>query len=300
MMGTHGISTTRLDAAFGVELHGIDTAAPLTPEARQAVIDAYHKHQLVLLRGRPLEPRPFLDLIRNFGDPDPSRPQHEPVDVDGFIGLRLVSNIEEGGKAKGQFGHAEMGWHQDRWTDAAPPPATVLHGVEIPPHGGATGFANLCEAYDQLPPALRGRIEGRTIHFPLIVTDREGRLKDADPSDPSLFRIVPLVQTHAVTGRRFLFLGARRILSYIDTSPRISGLTQAEGMALLDDIYAHVSSPAFEYRHEWTPGDLVMFDNRCCAHRREAFDNSQRRLLYAMPLLTSDVLWVAPAQPLAA
>jgi len=293
------LRVTPFPNAFGAEVSGIDPRHPLDPADCRAIVDAFHLYQALVIRSVPLSPAEFLTFVRQFGDPDSSPPQHEPIDVDGFIGLRLVSNINEDGKAKGQFGNDEMGWHQDRWTDAAPPPATVLHGVEIPLHGGATGVASLCEAYDHLPASLRARVEGRTIHFPLMVRDPDNRLRDADLDDPSLFRIVPLVQTHAVTGRKFLFLGARRILSYIDTSPRISGLTHDESAALLDELYAHVSNPAFEYKHHWRPGDLLMWDNRCCMHRREAFDNSERRLLFAMPLVTSDVLWRRPA-PLAA
>lgn len=289
--GTRAIETVRLDAGFGVEVRGVDITRPLSDAQRRAIVDAFHAHQLLLFRGPVLEPRPFLDFVRHFGDPDSSLPQHEPVDVDGFLGLRLVSNIAEDGKPKGQFGSDAMGWHQDRWTDEAPPPATVLHGVEIPRQGGATGVASLCDAYDALPADFKGRVDGRTIHFPLIVTDREGKLADADPGDESLYRIVPLVQTHAVTGRRFLFLGARRILSYIDTAPRLSGLSREDGGALLDALYEHLSDPRFSYVHSWRPGDLLMWDNRCCMHRREGFAAAERRLLYAMPLVTSDVLW---------
>lgn len=290
------MTVNRLDAPFGAEISGLDLSRPLTNRDRQDLIDLFHRQKLLLFRGDVLAPRAFLDFVRQFGAPDPSKPHHDPVDVDGFAGLRLVSNIEEDGKAKGQFGSDEMGWHQDRWTDAAPPPATVLHGVEITRQGGATGIASLVAAYATLPADLRERVEGRTIHFPLIVTDREGRLKDADPDDPQLFRIVPLVQHHAVTGEPFLFLGARRILSYIDTAPRISGLSKEDGTALLDALYAHLSDPGLSYVHHWRPGDLLMWDNRCCVHRREAFDSGERRLLYASPLVSSDVLWVpAPA-----
>ena len=282
-----------LAAPFGVEITGLDTTHPFDPETRDRLVMAYHEHQALVVRGPVLTPHQFVAFARSFGEPDPSDTSryHAPIDVDGFKGLRLVSNIEEGGRNKGQFGNDEMGWHQDRWTDAAPPPATLLHGVEIPPQGGRTGIASLCDAHDALPEALRARIAGRSIHFPLSVNDAEGRLADADPEDETLFRIVPLIQRHAVTGRRFLFLGARRILSYIDTSPRISGLSPEEGAELLDRIYAHVSQPTFSYLHSWRPGDILFWDNRCCVHRREPFAASDRRLLYAAPLIRSDLLW---------
>lgn len=288
-----GLNIRPLTDRFGAEITGIDTSAPLASATRDAIVAAFHRHQALVVRGAVLTPRQFVTFVRSFGEPDSSDTSryHEPIDIDGFKGLRLVSNIEEAGRNKGQFGNDEMGWHQDRWTDAAPPPATMLHGVEITQGGGRTGVVNLCDAYDRLPDDLRGRIEGRSIHFPLTVTDPEGKLAEADPNDESLFRIVPLVQVHAVTGRKYLFLGARRILAYIDTSPLISGLSRADSGALLDAIYAHVSRPELSYLHQWEAGDILFWDNRCCAHRRESFDGAERRLLYAAPLVTSDLLW---------
>jgi len=286
-----------LTQSFGVEISGIATDKPLSIETRDALVDLFHERQLLLVRSDVLSPRDYVAFIRTFGEPDASDTSryHEPIDIDGFKGLRLVSNIEEGGRNKGQFGHDEMGWHQDRWTDAAPPPATALHGVEVTRTGGRTGIASLCDAYDALPPDLAARIEGRSIHFPLRVNDFEGELDRADPNDETLFRVVPLVQTHAVTGRRFLFLGARRILAYIDTAPRITGLTKDDSAGLLDAIYAHVSQPRFAYLHQWRAGDILLWDNRCCVHRREAFDPAERRLLYGTPIVSSSLLWTTAA-----
>lgn len=260
---------------------------------REALAGLFHQGQVLAIRSPVLTPREYVAFIRQFGEPDASDTSryHAPVDIDGFKGLRLVSNIEEQGRNLGQFGADEMGWHQDRWTDAAPPPATALHGVEVTRSGGRTGIANLCDAYDAMPAGLRARVEGRSIHFPLKVNDFEGQLDEADIADESLFRVVPLVQRHAVTGREFLFLGARRILSYIDTAPRITGLSKVESARLLDAIYDHIARPEFAYLHQWRAGDILLWDNRCCAHRRESFDPAERRLLYGTPLVSSDLLW---------
>lgn len=287
-----------LTPRFGVEITGLDPTAPVGDAEREALVELFHERQVLAIRSPVLTPRQYVTFIRTFGEPDKSDTSryHEPIDIDGFKGLRLVSNIEERGRNVGQFGSDEMGWHQDRWTDAAPPPATALHGVEVTRTGGRTGIANLCDACDAMPPALRDRVEGRSIHFPLQVNDAEGELDAADPEDERLFRKVPLVQRHAVTGRKFLFLGARRILSYIDTSPRVTGLSREEGATLLDAIYAHIERPEFGYLHQWRAGDILLWDNRCCAHRRESFNPAERRLLYGTPIVRSDVLWHADAR----
>lgn len=283
----------RLTDALGVEITGLDTTAPMDAATRDGLVELFHANLALVIRGPALTPEQYVAFMRQLGDPDPSDTSryHEPIDIDGFRGLRLVSNIEQDGRNVGQFGNDEMGWHQDRWTDEAPPPATALHGVEVTREGGRTGIASLVAAYAALPDDLKSRIEGRSIHFPLQVNDFEGNLDAADIEDPTLFRKVPLVQRHAVTGEKFLFLGARRILSYIDTSPRISGLDKADSADLLDAIYDHVARPEFNYLHQWRAGDILIWDNRACAHRRESFDPSERRLLYGTPIVRSELLW---------
>jgi taurine dioxygenase len=285
--------TLPLDGPFGVEVLGVDRRRPLGPGLRDAIAELFHRHLALLFRGNALTPREYLAFVRQFGEPDDSPPLHAPLDVDGFKGLRLVSNIVEGGRAIGQFGNAEMGWHQDRWTDAEPPPCTILYGAEIPARGGATSIASLAGAYEALPEQLRKSVEGRTIHFPVRVRDPEGPLADADIHDPAVYCWAPLVQTHAVTGRRFLYLGARRIQDDLKTSPRLSGLDREGSDALLDELFEALEGASVVYSHRWRPGDLLMWDNRACAHRREAFDNAERRLLYGSPLVRSDVLWTS-------
>jgi taurine dioxygenase len=287
------MQSRKLADALGLEITGLDTTTPMDPGTRDELVALFHENLALVIRGPVLTPHQYVHFIRQFGEPDASDTSryHEPIDIDGFRGLRLVSNIEQGGKNVGQFGNDEMGWHQDRWTDEAPPPATALHGVEVTREGGRTGIASLVAAFAALPDDLKARIEGRSIHFPLQVNDFEGNLDAADIEDPTLFRKVPLVQRHAVTGRQFLFLGARRILSYIDTSPRITGLDKRASSELLDAIYDHVARPEFNYLHQWRVGDILIWDNRACAHRREAFDPAERRLLYGTPIVSSRLLW---------
>jgi taurine dioxygenase len=45
-----------------------------------------------------------------------------------------------------------------------------------------------------------------------------------------------------------------------------------DGAALLDELMAHLTRPEFVYVHEWTPGDLIVWDNRCLVHAATWFD----------------------------
>jgi taurine dioxygenase len=56
-------------------------------------------------------------------------------------------------------------------------------------------------------------------------------------------------------------------------------LPPPESAATLAEIYASFGRPEFTYEHRWRVGDTLIWDNRCCAHKRNDFDPAQRRLL---------------------
>ena len=87
----------------------------------------------------------------------------------------------------------------------------------------------------------------------------------------------PIVRTHPETGRKALYLG-RRLSAYID------GLSVPESEALLDAVWQHTVQPIFTWEHVWRVGDVVVWDNRCVMHRREASDDGLRRRLHRTQL----------------
>ena len=70
-----------------------------------------------------------------------------------------------------------------------------------------------------------------------------------------------------------LYLGRRR-------NAWLEGLDLAELDALLDAIWAGIDAPEIGWRHRWRVGDLVLWDNRCTMHRRDAFDPASRRIMH--------------------
>ena len=81
------------------------------------------------------------------------------------------------------------------------------------------------------------------------------------------------MRTHPVTHRNALFLGRRR-------NAYIIGLPLSQSEDLLNQIWEHASNPKFSWYQVWKVGDLVMWDNRCVMHRRDAFDPETRRLMH--------------------
>jgi taurine dioxygenase len=188
----------------------------------------------------------------------------------------VISNVIENGVAIGQLGAYEAIWHTDMSYIAEPPSASALYSLEVPPAGGDTGFCNMYLAYETLTPELRRQIEDRFCrHDASRNSAGELRRGFVDAPDPSqtVGAEHPLVRTHPVTGRKALFLGRRR-------NAYIPGLPLADSEALLDALWAHASKDEFAWYQQWRAGDLILWDNRCVMHRRDAFDPATRRVMH--------------------
>ena len=157
-----------------------------------------------------------------------------------------------------------------------PPMASCLYSVEIPSSGGDTSFANMYKALEALPADLREAIEGRSCNHDSSTTS-VGELRAGADAVIDVTKAPgakhPIIRTHPVTDGKSLYLG-RRLNAYID------GLPLAESEALLDRLWAHCAKPEFAWTHQWRLGDLLIWDNRCAIHRRDAFDGSQRRVMH--------------------
>ena len=157
-----------------------------------------------------------------------------------------------------------------------PPKASALYAVEIPPVGGDTQFADMERAWETLPDALKRRVETLTcVHDASRNSAGELRLGFEDITDPrrTVGAVHPVVRRHPVSGRRGLFLGRRR-------NAYLTGLPLEESESLLDALWAHATRPELVWTQRWRLGDLVLWDNRCTMHRRDAFDPSTRRLMW--------------------
>jgi len=82
----------------------------------------------------------------------------------------IVSNKKEDGRAIGVLGDGEAVWHIDQSYMPQPTFGTILFGEEIPAEGGDTWFADLANAYDRLPVALKAKIEGKRGLIPSTAT----------------------------------------------------------------------------------------------------------------------------------
>ena len=284
------ITITPLDGALGANVEGVDFSTPLNHADREALEQAWTDHLVLRFRGvGKLSADDLIKFSKNFGSLD-TRPI-STSDTNPYFEvdkpeITIISNVLMDGKPIGGLGSYEAVWHSDMTYVDQPPKGSCLYAVEIPPSGGDTYFANMYEAYETLSPELKEKIKNLScIHDASRNSAGELRkgFKDIDDPTQTVGARHPLVRLHPVSQRQALFLGRRR-------GAYIPGLSLSESEDLLNQLWAHVTQPKFSWGQQWKLGDMVLWDNRCTMHRREAFDTSSRRLMLRTQISGEKVL----------
>lgn len=277
--GSSRVCVKPIQAALGAEVECGDVRT-LDAESARVIRQAWLDHLVLLFRGQTLSDDELVAFAQRFGKLSHPVRQHQltsNVKVFAHPHVNIVSNVIENGKPIGSLGDGEAFWHSDFSFEEIPYAATMLYSLEIPAdRSGNTGFSNMYLAYETLPRRLRERIRGLSIKQDASYNSAgqlRGGFKEVTDVTVSPGPIHPLVRTHAETGRNCLYLG-RRNFAYV------VGLPVAESEALLDELWAHAEQPEFQWHHRWSVGDVLVWDNRCTMHHRDAFDPAARRVMH--------------------
>lgn len=274
------VTVTPTGASLGADISGVDLSRPLSDKAISTILDAWHQHLVLRFRGQALTDADLIRFSEHFGELDLAPisssgkreiPEHPEIVV--------ISNVKEGGRSIGSLGYGEAEWHTDMSYVEMPPKMSCLYSLEVPASGGNTSFLNMYAAYEALPEDLKQAVAGKRCKHDISRNSagevRKGFEKYAHETDPRKIpgTYHPLIYTHPMTGRRCLYLGRRG-------NAHIEGLNVEESESLLDQLWAHAIKPEFRWDQIWQVGDLILWDNRCTMHRRDAFDSSARRLMH--------------------
>jgi alpha-ketoglutarate-dependent taurine dioxygenase len=185
------------------------------------------------------------------------------------------------------------GWHTDSPFLSRPPAISMLYGIDIPPFGGDTIWANTALAYAMLSETMQRMLAPLRVHMSMRRV-LESAQRCARVDDSPLGRLAalrgttalpeevmrkvngtthPLVRTHPVTGEKALYCDGTYAV-------RIEGLTEPESEALLNFLVTHITQPAFTCRLRWEPKTFVLWDNRTCIHQAFNDYDGYRRELY--------------------
>lgn len=203
------------------------------------------RHGVVVLPGQMTGDDAFLRFLRSFGETMFTAGE---TPVPGFPDLNLVSNVGRDRPPRSTF-------HTDTSYVRNPPSYTALRAVKLPSHGGHTLFTDQYAAYRSLPGEVRGRLAGRTITHMVTGVDHDaGQEREA---------VHPVFLIHPVSGRTALYLSApQRCVA-------VSGMSPEQAAETVAFLFRHSTRADNVYRHIWSEGDVVMWDNRCVLHRAD-------------------------------
>lgn len=259
------ITTKKLGAKVGAEVTDVDKERLLhDDDLPAACLEALEENGALVFRDLHLDDATQVAFSKKLGDVEVFGKGENPEI------FRVTLDPKRNPAAV--YLRGTFDWHIDGCTDDIPIMATMLSAHAVAASGGETEFASTYGAYEALTDEEKERFESvRVVH----TIEASQRLHNPDPS-PEEVKIWrsrppkehPLVWTHR-SGRKSLVLGA--------TTDAIVGMDRDEGRALLDDLLARSTTPDRVYRHEWSVGDVVIWDNRGVLHRACPYDATSPR-----------------------
>lgn len=268
MTTTVQLKTRPLKPGFGAELVDVDLARA-DAETVAGVVEAFHKHGAILLRGQTMDPTQLVQFISAFGEPEDHT--QTQFTLPGHPKVFILSNRVVDGKPIGAHNDG-VGWHTDYSYKAEPVMCTMLYAVEVPDEGSDTLLADQCAAWNALSPERQAELDGLMLHhsYQYFMATREfGRQELSDElkaANPDV--IHPLIRTHPADGRKALWVST-------GTVKEVVGMPNPQGLELIDELVDWVTQDQFVFRHKWQVGDILMWDNRCTLHTGTLYDDTK-------------------------
>ena len=260
-----------LPATFGAIVTGL-SAADLDEDAFAALYATWLEYGLLILPGQHLARDQQVAFARRFG----------PLEIE----ITPISNVRADGTVRPEEGDdvvkvlkGNMGWHCDSTYMPVQAKGAVFTAQVVPDEGGETEWADMAAAYDALAPDVRTRVEGLSAFHSLRYSQGKLGHAHAKGSAYSGYGMTvddpprrPLVKRHPETGRPCLMIGRHAY--------GLPGFEAAESERFLEQLCADACRPPRVWRHRWTPGDAVIWDNRRLMHRACPWDMTVPRVMH--------------------
>ena len=262
------MQTSPLTTNFGIRIDGIDLSQPLGGKEFAQLRDLWMENRVAVIPGQNLDDDQLVAFTERFG------PLFVHAQTSLLTGYKRKEVMElstlDGAARPADY---ELDWHTDQTYTPRPVFGTILYGIVAPTAGGQTLFSDLAGAYASLPKDLRRQVDGVTAVYS---AEPRPKVRDTPLTKEERARILdcthPLIRTHPHLKRKAVYLSPLHIKT-------IGGLSEAESLDLLRDLTDHATSDAHLYRHTWSVGDLVMWDNTSVMHSRTPMPAGEKRYL---------------------
>ena len=254
---------------LGARVENIDLAQPLSDADFAVLEQALGKYGVLSYPKQNLTSQQLKNFAQRFGKLEVN--VANAYQDAGLPEVMILSNkVDADGKPMG-LADAGQDWHTDMSYSSMIAFTNVLYGIEIPHRNGEplgnTEFCNMHAAYDDLPDDLKQRLAGMTITHDFAkfwdnMRAQKGSMRA--PLTEAQRKAKPPVQhpvflQHPITGRHVLYANP-------GYSIRINELSEEESDRTLTFLFAHQLQQKYQYRHRWSVGDVLMWDNMGTLH----------------------------------
>lgn len=267
----HGLHIKRLSdqTSFGAAVHGLTLECLDRSEIRRALRKLWITEGVVVfedVEGEEMQ----LKLSSCFGTLIAHPTREARADHPALMTVRYRPDdgwlLDVDGQKRGSW----LPWHSDLIYVDRINHGGVLRPIKLPSAFGETGFIDKISAYDALPNRLKKKIEGLEVIYRY----------DLDPSHQRFGRTADVTVERYTSGIKsiqsrlhdfprvmhpMVYIQPETNRKMLNVSPwfavGICGMENSQGDALLEDVAQHIVQSTEIYMHQWTLGQMVLWDN---------------------------------------
>jgi taurine dioxygenase len=284
----HSIQVEYCTPAIGAELSNVSLAdAAMDQDVIAEIRTLWLKHQVLFFRDQVISPMEQQNFAAQFGELEghPLAPSHPEADKL----LMLYRNLDPSKpKTYVEKASRENLWHADVTFKQAPPRGAVLRCEQGPDTGGDTMWSNMVMAYENLPEAIKQRIDGlyakhsaeHTFGAQLPIEERLA-MAAKNPSAEH-----PVVLVHPETGEKVLFVNSTFTTHFSNffnfEDIRYGQDFMPEAHHLMNYLTSQAAIPEYQVRLKWRNNMVAMWDNLQVQHYAVAdYGSAPRKMLRA-------------------
>ena len=271
-----GLSIHKVHQHFVGEFDDIDLKSALSNSEIIELNQALDEYGVLVFKNQTLTNEQQIEFSKVFGAIELAVGGNVTKEKDRRLSLEIadVSNLDKDGNIftrndrRRMFNLGNRLWHSDSSYRKIPAKCSLLSCHSKPSYGGNTEFAFMPAAYDTLDDEIKNEIEELVTEHSLIYSRGLLGFSEFTEDERKVFTPVrqALVRKNATTGRKSTYLSA-----HIGT---IVDWEMPEARDFIRELTEHATAREFVYTHEWTVGDLVVWDNRQCMHRVRPFKDT--------------------------
>ena len=258
-MAVTNMQVEKMSAPLGAIVRDLDVRT-VSDAQWQELNQLFCEHHVLVFPQQNLTPADQEEFAQRWG-------ALIPFPYGGLPNHPNIIELRNKGKQKDVNQH----WHSDMTYNEKPPKLTMLYALEAPKFGGETAFSNQALAYEELSKGMQALTENLVAHHSAQGLARlYGQDEAAAPRADH-----PVIRTHDESGKKCLYVCKAFTVGFNDWH-------KDESRALLNYLFEHSVRPEYQARHNWQPGDLVMWDNRAVLHYAVHDHGDESRVIHRL------------------